>query len=96
MHDYLLKAGVPSRSYPPTYISSTGDTVTIQIYPAEYNNGAPILGYEVWRDEGENLTLVNIQETGYDGTSMTYTAEGLDTGVLYKFATLSFNSEGAS
>lgn len=95
-HDYLLMAGVPNTPKKPTYISSTATTITIQLYDSIYSDGAPILGYQVWRDLGDNLSELATKETNYDGKSLQYQLTGLTPGVTYKIASLAFNSEGSS
>ena len=89
-------AGVPNTPNKPTYISSTATTITIQLYDSYYSDGAPILGYQVWRDLGDNLSELTTQDSSYDGKSLQYQLTGLTPGVTYKIASLAFNSEGSS
>ena len=71
-HSYLLKAGVPSRPPRPLYLSSSATSITLQIQPSVDSNGAPIFAYAIYRDNGDGLTEVTTQVTGYDGTSGTF------------------------
>ena len=67
--DYLLKAGVPKPPPAPLFLSADSTSVTIQILPTQDNNGAPVLAYKVWRDNGDNLNPVQAEVHNYDGTS---------------------------
>jgi hypothetical protein len=96
MLDFLLMAGVPDAPLKPTYISSTDTTITVQLYESMDSNGAPITGYVLYRDLGDNLSDLTEQEANYDGTSMQFTLESLTLGVIYKIALLAHNSEGSS
>lgn len=94
--DYLLMAGVPQKPPKPSYMSSTDTTITVQLYESLYSNGAPITGYELFRDSGDHTSELTTKETSYDGSSMQFTVESLTPGVVYKIAVLAYNSEGSS
>jgi hypothetical protein len=90
-------AGVPRQPLKPSYISSTDTTITVQLYPSPDTNGAPIQGYRLYRDiGGDDSDGVTTEEVSYDGISMTFTIQGLSSGVVYKIALLAVNSEGSS
>lgn len=96
VHSYLLMAGVPVTPARPTYISSTDTSISIQLYQSSYSNGSPIMGYEVWLDEGDNTSEVNTKDNTYDGVSMQHVVTGLNPGMVYKIAVRAFNSQGYS
>jgi hypothetical protein len=85
-------AGVPNAPPKPQYISSTDTTMTVQFFETQKSNGAPITGYQVWRDIGDNQSDLIIQETLYDGHSMQFTIVGMNPGSIYKIASLAMNS----
>lgn len=89
-------AGVPEAPQKPLYLWSTSTSITVQLLTSRNSNGAPITGYEVWRDMGNDQSDLTINETSYDGKSNNFTIKGLTPGVTYRIASLAINSEGAS
>lgn len=94
--NYLLMAGIPTVPPKPTYISSDSTSITVQLYQSEWSNGSPITSYEVWTDQGDNLSEIDTKETLYDGSSMSYTLTGLTPGLVYKIAVKASNVEGTT
>ena len=89
-------AGVPNRPNKPVKVSSTSTTITVQLRDTDFISGAPLLGYQIWRDQGDDTSEITFQESQYDGVSLQYTLLNLTPGVTYKVASLAFNSEGKS
>lgn len=63
----IIAAQVPGRPNPPTYISSTDTTITLQFYAVTDNGGSPITNYILYADDG-NLTANNFSPvSSYNG-----------------------------
>ena len=89
-------AGVPEAPQKPLYLWSNSTSITVELLTSRNSNGAPITSYEVWRDIGNSLSELTINETTFDGKSNNFTIRGLTPGVIYRIASLAKNSEGAS
>lgn len=63
----IIAATAPPRPSPPTYISSTSTTITIQIKSASDDGGAPVTKYTLYADDGnQNLDNFSVVQS-YDG-----------------------------
>lgn len=93
---YLQMVGPPEMPERPTYLSSTGTTITVAITPVSDNNGAFVTKYYLFRDAGDYASEVNIPVSNYDGVELTYTVTGLTPGLKYRFTLQAENYAGKS
>ncbi|KAK9847425.1 hypothetical protein WJX84_006386 [Apatococcus fuscideae] len=87
----VTAASVPSQPEAPD-ITSTTTTSAILGWPAPCDNGAPILHYQAKCDDGAegDFSLV------YTGPETGLEAEGLESGLTYRFRVTAFNAAGRS
>jgi len=89
----------PSQPDAPTLISATGTSITLQFYKPKDNGGSEVYQYKLFRNNGNASTNPEIEVTSYTSNLLTHTltlADGLTTGLVYKFKFRAYNSVGAS
>lgn len=94
-----LTAQPPERPLAPTYVSSTGSSITLAFEESQDDGGARISGYELWMSsdhEAANPTFSQV--TGYTDNAMGYTltsaTDGLLAGEIYSFKLGAVNVKG--
>ena len=97
---YIQAVERPVRPQPPQFVSATDESITIHIVESTDPRGVDIESYEIWVDEGDDLTSDFRQVTGggYDGVSPFYTLQtDLDTlgppGTVYRLKVRAKNED---
>ena len=92
---YVRAANQPAAPLRPSYNTSTTDTVTLNIPRSMDDGGSPILGYKLWRDQGNDFSSAFVEVPSYTDNSELFTTsaalDGLETGKIYRFKTTAFN-----
>jgi len=59
------------------------------------DGGSPILGYKLWRDQGNDFSSTFVEVPTYTDNSELFTTsaslDGLDSGKIYRFKTTAYN-----
>lgn len=94
-----LAAQPPSPPAAPTYVSSTGTSITLAFTESQDDGGARISGYELWMSAEPDAASPSFsQVTGYTTNAMGYTLtvadDGLVSGGIYAFKLGAVNTKG--
>lgn len=93
----IIKAAtVPSPPGKPYYIGSTASTITLGLPETIDNGGSKIRTYELYRDDGDLSSDINVQVTDYNGIDTEFEVTGLTPGSVYRFAYFAVNDFGSS
>ncbi len=93
---YILAATVPDRPMAPIYISSTSNSVTLVFVPPSNNGGSIITGYKLFYDSIQAIANYRLIYSGSNISATVTTADGLVTGMTYRFVLKVFNQFGDS
>lgn len=73
---FIRVSQIPVQPPAPTLIASSDVSITMQLYPCPDNGGAPILGYELWKDDGTVGGQFSLVSTYiYASFAMTHTVD---------------------
>jgi hypothetical protein len=94
---YIVAMSPPGKPLAPEFVSTTNETISLELNFATENNGGPILWHELYRDNGDaGASEINV--TSYDESSsfdVTTTNEAsLIVGTVYQFKFRAVNEAG--
>ena len=89
-------ATVPAPPEKPYYIGSTDDSITLGLLESVDNGGSEIIRYELFRDEGDLSSPVNVKVSDYAVGVNEVTVTGLTSGQVYRFTLVAVNDFSSS
>jgi hypothetical protein len=94
---FILAASVPAPPLKPTFVGSTNNAITVALHYSLNANGADITEYELEMDDGDRnfVSLSSYRNFAIEHT-VTYAADGVESGKVYAFRFRAQNSKGWS
>ena len=81
-------------------MAATGSSIQLQFFKPEDNGGAEISSFELYRNDGNDLTEPNLKVMSYDTNLLTHVLttadDGIEEGKIYKFVFRAINEVGES
>lgn len=96
---YIQATEAPTKPEAPNFVNATDTTLTVSLIESTDSRGRDVQAYELWIDQGDDLTSTFRNLSSYDGQSTTYTltvaADGLGAaGTLYRIKSRAKNIDG--